>query len=144
MNAICDMAIEHFGIPVKNVMKNVSRNDFVCDGSILRMEFDTSHPLAYGMTKEAGTIFDNSCAFQILPSFDADKEPKSAAKYPKENPLMSGWIYGDRFIRQKTSIADVPHGSGRIILLGFPVQYRAQPFGNFRLLFNAVYYAGLN
>lgn len=143
MNASCNLATEHFGIPVRNVFKKVKRDEFVCDGSILRMEFDVNHPLAYGMSEEAATIFAESCAFDIMPSFGKEKEPKSVAKYPEESPLMSGWIYGDRIIRQKSTILDVPYGKGKIILLGFPVQFRAQPYGTFRLLFNSIFYAGV-
>jgi len=143
VNSACNLAVESFGIPVRNVMRTVKRGDFVCDGSILRMNFDTSHPLAYGMTKEAPTIFDNSCAFDIMPTFGKKKEPKSVAKYPEENPLMSGWIYGDQVIRQKSTILDVPYGKGKLVLLGFPVQFRGQPYGTFKLLFNAIYYGGL-
>jgi hypothetical protein len=143
MNAACNLAVEHFGLPVRNVLKKVKRGEFVCAGSILRMEFDTSHPLTYGMPKEAATIFDNSCAFDVMPSFGAKKEPKSISKYPEENPLMSGWIYGDRIIRQKAAILDIPYGKGKIILLGFPVQFRSQSYGTFRLLFNSIFYAGI-
>jgi hypothetical protein len=143
MNASCNLAVEHFGLPVRNVLKNVKSGEFVCTGSILRMEFDTSHPLAFGMPKEAATIFDNSCAFDVMPSFEEKKEPKSISKYPEENPLMSGWIYGYRIIRQKAAILDIPYGKGKIILLGFPVQYRAQSYGTFRLLFNSIFYAGI-
>ena len=143
MNAACNLAVEHFGLPVRNVLKKVERGEFVCTGSILRMEFDASHPLAYGMPKEAAIIFDNSCAFDVMPSFGAKKEPKSISKYPEENPLMSGWIYGDRLIRQKAAILDIPYGKGKIVLLGFPVQYRAQSYGTFRLLFNSIFYAGV-
>ena len=143
LNSACNLATEHFGVPVRNVLRKVKSEEFICTGSILRMEFDTLHPIAYGMPKDAGIVFDNSCAFEVIPSFDAKKEAKSVAKFPAENPLMSGWIYGDKIILSKTSIAEVPSGKGRIILLGFPVQYRAQPYGTFKLLFNAILYAGL-
>jgi hypothetical protein len=56
---------------------------------------------------------------------------------------MSGWIYGDKVIRQKAAILDIPYGKGKIILLGFPVQFRAQSYGTFRLLFNSIFYAGV-
>jgi hypothetical protein len=92
------------------------------------------------MPKEAASIFSDSCAFDILPSFEGKSEPRSVAKYPSENLLMSGWIHGDRYIQQKSAIVDVPLMKGRIILLGFPVTYRAQPRGTFKLLFNAIYY----
>lgn len=138
MNGSCSLAIDHFGIPVRNIMKKVKREDFVCDGSLLRMEFDIEHPIAYGMPKEAPTVFSESCVFEILPSFDSGKEPKSVAKYAKEDLLMSGYIYGDKLLQQKASILEVPYGRGKIILLGFPVQFRAQPYGTFKLLFNSI------
>jgi len=143
LNGSCNFAIDYFDIPVRNVLKGIKRGEFICDGSILRMEFDASHPLAYGMAKEAGTVFDSGCAFTLTPSFDSKKQPLSAAKYPEENPLMSGWIHGDRIIRQKATVLDVPYGKGKIILLGFPVHYRAQPYGTFKLLFNSIFYAGM-
>jgi hypothetical protein len=143
INASCNLAVDNFRLPVRNVMKKVKKKDFVCDGSILRAEFDTAHLLAYGMPKESGTVFDNSCAFEIMPSFEADKKPKSVARYPAENPLMSGWIHGEKLIQQKSIIMDVPYGKGKVILLGFPVQFRAQPYGTFKLLFNALFYAGV-
>jgi hypothetical protein len=124
-------------------LKNVKREEFICDGSILRLEFDNKHPLAYGMPKEAGSVFSSSCAFEIMPSFADKKEPKSVSKYPEENPLMSGWIFGDRIIRQKSSILEVPLEKGKVILLGFPVQFRAQSYATFKLLFNSILYSGL-
>jgi len=142
LNASCNFAVEHFDIPVKNVLRSVGREKFVCDGSILRMEFDTDHPIAYGMAKETGTIFDGSCAFSIMPSFDDKQEAKTVAKYPGENPLMSGWIFGNSLLRHKSTIVEVPYGKGKIILMGFPVQFRAQPYGTFKLLLNAIFYAG--
>ncbi len=144
MNGTSNLALEHFQVAARNVLKQAKREEFVCNGSLLRMEFDTSHPLAYGMPKEAATVFSDSCAFDIMPSYEAKKEPKSVAKYPAENLLMSGWIYGERLIQQKSSILDIPYGKGKIILLGFPVQFRAQPHGTFKILFNSIYYGPLS
>lgn len=144
LNSSCNLAVDDFGLPLKNVLKSIRREKFVCDGSILRMEFDTNHPIAFGMSHEAATMFDNSCAFTILPSFNEKREVRTVAKYPEDDPLMSGWIYGGAIIRQKSTIVDVPYGEGKIILLGFPVQNRAQSYGTFKLLFNSIYYAGRN
>ncbi len=34
------------------------------------------------------------------------------------------------------------HGAGRVILLGLKPQWRGQPFGTFKILFNAALYSG--
>jgi len=143
VNGICEMAAESFGAPVRNVLKDVKSEQFNCAGSILRLEFDTAHPLAYGMPKEAGVVFSDSCAFDITPTFGSKAEPRSAAKYAQDNLLMSGWIHGEGLIKQKSALIDVPSGKGKIILIGFPVQFRGQPYSNFKILFNAIHYGAM-
>ncbi len=142
LNTSCNFAIDSLNLPVRNVLEKVRREDFVCSGSLLRLEFNLDHPIAYGMTPEAAGIFSNSCAFEILPSYKAEKKPDSIAKYAKEHLLMSGWIYGEKIIQQKSAVLDVPMGQGKVILLGFPVQFRAQPYGTFKLLFNSIFLGG--
>jgi hypothetical protein len=56
------------------------------------------------------------------------------------NPLVSGWVNGEEYLYNKSAIVDVPYGNGKIILIGFPAQYRAQSQATFRFLFNAIYY----
>jgi hypothetical protein len=140
LNSSCNMAVENFGLPVRNLLKDVKPEDFLCSGSILRLEFDPAHPLANGMPNEAPAVFAESCAFDILPAFETRQEPKSVARYASENLLMSGWIYGEKMIQQKSAALEIPFGKGRMILFGFPVQFRGQSQGTFKLLFNAIFY----
>ena len=42
--------------------------------------------------------------------------------------------------RKDAPSVELPLGSGRVVLLGFPVQFRGQSFGTFKLLFNAILY----
>jgi hypothetical protein len=140
LNSSCNMAVSSFSLPVRNVLSEVKKQEFICDGSLLRNEFDISHPLAFGMPKTGAVVFENGCAFEILPTFGEKENITSAAKFPGENLLMSGWIFGEKKIRNKSTILDVPLKKGKVILLGFPVQFRGQPYGTFKLLFNAVLY----
>ena len=134
-NNASNFAIEKLGAPARNVLKSVPPRDFYCPGSILRAQLDTSSPLAFGVEKESIAWFENSPAFEIT-------DPASArviARYPEsENPLMSGWILGDKLIRGRAAMVEANIGKGRVILFGFRPQYRAQSLATFPLLFNSI------
>jgi len=69
-----------------------------------------------------------------------DAQPvASVARYSDNIVLQSGWILGEDHLRGRTAVAEVTHGKGRIVLLGFRTQFRGQPHGTFKFLFNAIY-----
>jgi hypothetical protein len=53
-------------------------------------------------------------------------------------------LKGGSFLNKKVAAADLALGKGKVILLGFPAQKRAQPHGTFKLLFNSLYLASTN
>ncbi|MBE3071868.1 MAG: peptidase, partial [Acidobacteria bacterium] len=143
-------AIDRLGVPVTDVLKEYKPADrreagdakaveFACPGSVLRMQFDQAHPVAYGMPEEAPAMFIQSPAFRLTPVL-GDKGPAVIAKYPADEILMSGYLKGDWLLKNTVAAADVPLGKGRVILLGFGVEQRGQPHGTFKLLFNSLYY----
>ena len=140
MDSSSDLLIGEFGLPVANVLKDVKRKDFYCPGSILAMEYDISHPIAYGMEKEGIAFFARSPAFKVIPNFQV--EAKVAAKYPAKHILKSGFLLGEEKIANKASIVEVPMGNGRVILIGFDAVNRAQAHVTFKILFNAILYGG--
>lgn len=152
LNSGCLFAIDKLGLPVVDILKDLrppgrreaSRPDkpveFVCPGSVLKMEFDSKHPVAYGMPGEAPAMFIRSPAFNIRPSFEGKQESRVIAKYPGGSLLLSGYLKGEKHLLNKVSAVEVPLGKGRVILLGFGVQQRGQPHGTFKLLFNSLYY----
>ena len=40
----------------------------------------------------------------------------------------------------QSALVDIPFRDGKLILIGFPAQYRAQTHGTFKYLFNAIHY----
>ncbi|HEY8459810.1 MAG TPA: hypothetical protein VIM99_05480, partial [Blastocatellia bacterium] len=134
-NNASNFAIEKLGVPARNVLKGVSSRDFYCPGSILRARLDPSSPLAFGIEKETIAWFENSPAFEITDPASA----RAIASYPEsENPLLSGWILGDKLIRGRAAMVEAKIGKGRVILFGFRPQYRAQSLATFPLLFNSI------
>lgn len=140
VNGACDLAADRFGLPLRNVLKNAKPEEFNCSGSLVRIVYDPAHPVAYGMPANGAAVFSSSAAFDLLPSFETGRETRSIATYAEEGLLMSGWIHGERLIQRKTALAEARLGTGRVVLLGFPATFRAQPRGTFKLLFNAVFY----
>jgi hypothetical protein len=153
INAGCLFAVDNLGIPVKDALQDVRAPSrygggvtrpqppkFSCPGSILRMEFDSGHPVAYGMPTEAPGVFYRSTAVTVLPSIK-EEECRTVATYAGENLLMSGYLLGEKYLAGKAAAVDVPLGKGKVILLGFAVQNRAQSHVTFKLLFNSLYYA---
>ncbi|MFQ5778529.1 MAG: hypothetical protein ACE5IP_11050, partial [Terriglobia bacterium] len=134
------LALDSWAVPIKNVLQGVKRSEFACPGSLLRIQVDTNHPVAYGMPAEASAVFVNSPAFDLAPGFSYT-DVKVIARYPGTNPLQSGWIRGPEHLHNRIAAAEVRYEKGRIILLGFRAQFRAQPHNTFKLLFNALHYA---
>ncbi len=134
-NAASSFAIEHLGVPVRNVLQGVSAREFYCPGSILRTQLEASSNLTFGMEKESVAWFEQSPAFEVLD----EKSVRVIARYPNDaNPLLSGWILGDQLIRGKAALVEAKIGKGRVIMFGFRPQYRAQSLATFPLLFNAI------
>ena len=59
--------------------------------------------------------------------------------YADNMVLLSGWILGEDHLRNRTAVAEVKFGKGRIVMFGFRVQHRGQPHNTFKFLFNAIY-----
>ena len=161
-----DFAIRQFGLPVRNVVAGASQEVFLIPGSLIRANVDTGKPLAYGMESEVAVSFVRSAAFAVrgqagciddllnlrycteITRGGRPLEPKpeaqmfdSVVNYASDELLMSGWALGTEHIREKSAMAVVPHGAGEVVLFGFRPQFRGQPRGTYKLIFNALHAA---
>ena len=137
------LPVEEFPLPLKNALKDLRPDQFSCPGSILKIFVDNAHPVAYGMREIASAVFYNDLAFEAAPGL-GDAVVKVIARYPSAGLLQSGWIGGEQYLHDKIAAAEISLGKGRVILLGFSPQNRAQPHGTFPMLFNAIHMAGLD
>jgi hypothetical protein len=132
--------IDLFKLPVKNVLEKTTRERFDCPGSMLRILVDPEHPLGFGMRREEAAYFAGSPAFQTrLP--DARFERRVIARYPDDDRdiLVSGYLQGGEMLEKRAAVVEFTVGEGRILLIGFRAQHRAQPHRTFKLLFNSLY-----
>ena len=90
------------------------------------------------MPENSLIFFWNSKVFEIIPSADNDKY-EIVASYPDRDILESGWLIGEKNLRKRTAMVVAKIGNGKIILIGFRPQHRAQTHGTYKLLFNSLY-----
>jgi Zinc carboxypeptidase len=134
-NRATAFAIEQFALPVKNVVAGMKRQEFFTGGSVLEVQTATTHPVMAGMPDRAAIFVEASPAFETGEGYTGEV----LARYQATgSPLLSGYLLGERFLNNRAAALDVPHGQGHIVLLGFRPQWRGQPFGTFRVVFNAV------
>ncbi len=139
LNASSDFAIEQLHLPVKNVVAGLDSKEFFASGSILEVSVDPAHPVMAGMSERARVFVEDSPVFTTLEGF----EGVALAKYQAEgSPRLSGYLLGEKHLQKYAAALDVHHGKGHVILLGFRPQWRGQPFGTFRVVFNAVLFGG--
>lgn len=134
LDSAAEFAIRHLNLAVQDSSRKLTRKEFFVPGSILKVLTDKNHPITYGYEKETVIFFRNSPVFQA-------KSGRRVVNYPDSNPLLSGWVNGEKYLSNKSALVDAAFGKGKIILIGFPAQYRAQSHSTFRFLFNSIYYA---
>ena len=142
LNRASNFAIEQFKLPLRNVVAGLPRTDFYVPGSILRIELDTTHPLALGMPKDTIAWAEDSPVFEVTNDPNASVPASNVhviASYPiDKDPLLSGWLLGGDLIKGKAALVEVTMGKGRVILFGFRPQYRAQSLATYPLFLNAL------
>jgi hypothetical protein len=137
-----DLAIDGFDLPVRDVVSGLPGKDFWSPGSTLKVNVDATNPLAFGMPAEAlATFLAGSQVYETTPSARS-QDTDRLVTYVDRNVLQSGWLVGEEHIARRAAVLSVEHGEGRVVLIGFRAQHRAQTHGTFKLLFNALVSTG--
>jgi len=137
-----------FGVPVKDYLTEMGpdsherplpRDKFFIPGSLLETSVDTTNPLAYGMPDRVDVFFDSSPVFKLEPTAE-QKLTHPVAWFSGTHPLASGWAWGQQYLDGGTAVVEAKVGEGRVVLLGPEVNFRDQPHGTYKFLFNGLYY----
>ena len=139
LNQSAGYAISALHLPVRDVVDTLSRKSYFASGSILEVTTDPAHPVMAGMPERAKVFVDDSPVFATLDGF----EGTALAKYASAgSPRLSGYLLGEKHIQGHAAALDVKHERGHVVLIGFRPQWRGQPFGTFRVVFNAALFGG--
>jgi hypothetical protein len=140
LSSATEYVIDELALPVRNGLARAS--DFAIAGSLLRAEVAPGHPVTDGLPAEVAVFQDDALAFDtVLPG--PEMERRVLASYPAalQDVLLSGWMRGGEAIARKAAAVALTYGKGKVVLLGFRAQHRAQTPGTFPFLFSALYWS---
>ncbi|MCP4727064.1 MAG: peptidase M14 family protein [bacterium] len=148
LNSSCQFLIDKFQLPIKDVSGEYKSSEFFCPSSILQVELNTDHPIAYGMNRNVDILSFNSPLLEMLNAEEISKDSnilplsnmKVIGRYPNRNPFRSGRLIGEHILRNKPVLVEAEYGKGKLVLFAFRPQNRAQTHGTFMLFFNSLYY----
>jgi hypothetical protein len=144
LGSAAGLFIEHWPIPVKDASEGLSRDEFLIPGSIVNLQADVSHPLAWGMSPQPHGFFSSNPFFDVGAPFPS-QEVSVAVRYPNSGLRASGWLRGEGYLVGKAAAVEIrfrgtgeEDAVGSLVLLGIRPQNRAQTHATFKLLFNAL------
>jgi len=133
-----DFAIQKLEVPIRNAVANLPTKEFWTPGSTLRINMDNANPLAFGMPQQAlATFLQGNHAYEVIPTATNEKVERIAT-FVDRDILQSGWLLGEDRIAKKAAVVAVLQGQGKVVMIGFRAQHRAQTHGTFKLVFNAL------
>ena len=137
---------QHAELPIANHLIDGDGNqlraeEYYVPGSVLEARVDNTRPLAYGLNERVDLFFNNSPVFRLLPA-SAIADVRPIVWFDEEEPLQSGWAWGQHRLFGGVAVLEASIGEGRLYLYGPEVINRGQPHGTFKLFFNGIHLAG--
>jgi hypothetical protein len=142
MSGATEYVVDEFKVPVRNALAGAKPDEFASPGSLLRVAVAPDHPVTWGLPPELAVFQDKPLAFETaLPG--AEIERWVLATYPgaAQDVLLSGWMRGENRLARRAAAVALTYGKGKLVLLGFRPQHRAQTPVTFPFLFNALYWS---
>ncbi|HVT37448.1 MAG TPA: M14 family zinc carboxypeptidase [Gemmatimonadaceae bacterium] len=126
-------------LPVRNVTAGLDRKQYFTGTSIMQVTVDVAHPVMSGMPERADVTVNQPPAFTTTDGFDG----VALAKFqPEGSPLRSGFLTpgAEKYLQGAAAALDVRLGAGHVLLFAFNPNWRGQPTGSFRMIFNALFF----
>ena len=132
----------NLGLPLANFMVDdngqpLSRDDYFTPGSIHDIRVEHVSPVTHGLGERVNVLHSHSPVYQIG---DGAANVRRLAWYDSDEPLVSGWAWGQHHLEGGTSMIEADIGAGKLFLFGPKITFRSQAHGTFPLLFNGIHY----
>jgi hypothetical protein len=126
-------------LPIANHVEGLDSTVYYVPGSVLDSALDNTLPIAWGMGERLNIFFSNNPVFDIT----APGPLTPIAWFDSPDVLLSGWAWGGAVLENGVPLIQAEVGNGTLFLFGPEINFRAQPHGSYKLIFNGIYYGGL-
>jgi len=123
----------------KGILTPLPGEKFYIPGSVLRVSLDTTQMSCWGMGSQTDIIFDSSPVFRIRPEAISQLKIKPLAWFSNDQPLRSGWAWGQQYLKDGIAAFEAKVGSGKLYAFGPEITFRSQTYSTFKLIFNQLY-----
>jgi hypothetical protein len=144
LTSSCNLALDEFELPVRNVVAKLSNKEFSVPGTLVNLMVDPSHPLAWGMPERCAAYSTGGPVFATsIPGANVDRSVVARFPQYEDEVVASGWAEGASYMTGKASIVEAHLGRGTVVLMGPRIQHRAQTPATYKFLFNAILASGM-
>jgi hypothetical protein len=142
LSAASEYAIDELALPVRNAVAKVPRAELAVPGSLLRAQVAAGHPVTAGLPEEVAVFQDKPIAFETaVPGPAVERRVLAAYPADRRDVLLSGFLEGAERLERRAAAVALTYGEGKVVLLGFRPQHRAQTEATFPFLFNALWWS---
>ncbi len=111
LGAACDLAIEQWPIPVRNLKAGYTNDEHFAPGTIVNVQVDRADPLGYGVAASTFGFYRNSPFFSVAEGF-ASQRARVVARYPNADIVASGWLRGEELMAGRAAVVSVESLAG--------------------------------
>ena len=133
----------HAGLPIYDHLmegeRPVTRDEYFTPGSVHSIKLEDGSPLTHGLGDRLDVMISHSPLFGLDAGYEG-QGVKRIGWFDSEQPLRSGWAWGQERMQGGTAMMEVKFGDGRMFLLSPKITFRAQSHAAFPLLFNGIFY----
>lgn len=132
----------HAGLPIANYMVDergepLSSEDYYTPGSVHQVRVEHGSPVTHGLGDRVNVLHSHSPVFRV----DSNAtNVRVLARYDSDQPLLSGWAWGQENLEGGASMLEADVGQGKLFMFGPKITFRGQSHATFPLLFNGIYY----
>ena len=131
------------GLPMSNhLVENgepLTEEQYYTPGSVHSLKIEHVSPVTHGLDDQLDVLISHSPLFQLESGWEA-QGVKRIGWFDTDEPLRSGWAWGQERMQNGTALIEAPLGDGKLFLFSPKITFRAQSHAAFPLLFNGIFY----